>query len=342
MPERAPVRSWLQRRWYEGSAPLPLLPLSALYGAAVRLRRAAYGRGWLASRGPPVPVVVIGNLTVGGTGKTPLVIWLATALREAGHWPGVVLRGYGGRVRTPRLVAPDDVAAAVGDEALLIARRTDVPVAVAVDRAAAAGLLAGEGCTVVLSDDGLQHLALRRDFSIVVVDGARGLGNGALLPAGPLREPASMLDGVDAVVIHGVDAHHVGRGREPLGMELRPESLRELRPDREGSLDTLRGATVHAVAGIGHPQRFFALLRGLGARPIEHPFADHHAYRPRDLAFGDDLRIVMTEKDAVKCAPFADARMCCLRVAAKLPESDAARLLCAILARVTGGGIGRA
>jgi tetraacyldisaccharide 4'-kinase len=342
MPDPASSGRWLERRWYGDVPPLLLQPLSAVYGLAVRLRRTCYAHGWLASRSPGVPVVVVGNLTVGGTGKTPLVIWLATALGAAGHRPGIVLRGYGSRVRAARLVGTADAAAEVGDEALLLARRLAVPVAVGTDRVAAARLLARRGCTVVLSDDGLQHLALRREFAVVVIDGARGFGNGALLPAGPLREQPSALDMLDAVVIHGEDAHHVGRGRGTLHMRLLPVSLREVRTEREQSLDALRGASVHAVAGIGHPQRFFAMLRSLGAQPVEHAFPDHHAYRARDLQFDDDRRIVMTEKDAVKCIAFADERTWYLRVAADLPEPDGTRLLRAVLASVSGGGVGRA
>ncbi len=220
MPESASLRRWLERRWYEGTAPLLLRPLSALYGLLVQLRAALYARGWLASRSPGVAVIVVGNLTVGGTGKTPLVIWLARALRDAGHRPGVVLRGYGARLRAARLVAATDGPAEVGDEAVVIARQLAVPVAVGSDRVAAARLLVHSGCTVVLSDDGLQHLALRREFSIVVIDGTRGFGNGAMLPAGPLREPVSALDAADAVVIHGEDARGAGARAPDAGLYL--------------------------------------------------------------------------------------------------------------------------
>jgi tetraacyldisaccharide 4'-kinase len=337
MPEGARLGSWLQRRWY-GKAPPLLRPLSALYGLFMRLRRAAYSRGWLASRHPGLPVIVVGNLTVGGTGKTPLVIWLAEQLRAAGQRPGVVLRGYGGYARAPRLVVASDEAEAVGDEAVLIARRVAVPVAVGVDRVAAAQLLARRGCTLVLADDGLQHLALRRDFSIAVIDGARGFGNGALLPAGPLREPASLLDAVDVLVINGADSQGIGRSRQALRMDLQPGSLRALLDGREEPLQSLRGVTVHAVAGIGNPRRFFDLLRSLGARPIEHPFPDHHPFRARELSWEGAVRIVMTEKDAVRCSALATPLMWCLPVTAGFADADAARLLQLVLARVRGGG----
>jgi tetraacyldisaccharide 4'-kinase len=323
MPERARrLRAWLARRWYGGAPPLLLRPLSALYGMILRLRRAAYSLGWFASRHPGVPVIVVGNLTVGGTGKTPLVIWLAEQLRAAGQRPGVVLRGYGGYAKAPRLVVASDEAEAVGDEAVLIARRVAVPVAVGVDRVAAARLLA----------------QLRRDLSIAVIDGARAFGNGALLPAGPLREPVSMLDAVDVVVINGADSQGVGKVRPAMRMDLLPGSLRALRDAREEPLETLRGATVHAVAGIGNPRRFFDLLRTLGAQPIEHAFPDHHPFRARDLSWGGAARIVMTEKDAVRCSALATPQMWCLPVTASLADADAARLLQLVLSKVQGGG----
>jgi tetraacyldisaccharide 4'-kinase len=335
-------RTWLIRRWHGAAAPAWLQPLAMLYGCIVRMRRAAYARGWLASRHPGVPVIVVGNLTVGGTGKTPLVIWLACALRAAGRKPGVVLRGYRGLSRTVRLVGADDDPAAAGDEAVLIARRARVPVAAGADRVAAAQLLVRQGCTLLLSDDGLQHLALRRDLQIVVVDGERGFGNGALLPAGPLREPAARLDAADLLVIHGEDRCRIGRGRAVLRMTLQPEPLRQLCSGAQQSLQALRGETVHAVAGIGHPQRFFGLLRELGAQPVEHAFADHHRFSARDLAFDDAARIVMTEKDAVKCAALATDRTWYLPVSAQLPPDDAQRLLHTVLAAATRGGNGRA
>src|SRR5690606_10329895 len=215
----------------------------------------------------------------------------------------------------------DDDAACVGNEALLLARRSGCPVAIGACRADAAALLVKQGCELVIADDGLQHLALKRDLSVVVIDGARGFGNGALLPAGPLREPASRLAQADLVVLHGADRRQaVPPALQPLHMQLLPTALRRLTDDREEPLQSLQGATVHAFAGIGHPQRFFATLRALGATPVEHARPDHHRYSAGELRRGDGRRIVMTEKDAVKCrtlvAPDEDIHY--LQVAAQL------------------------
>jgi len=337
MPEAGALRRWLEARWYGETVPLALRPLAALYGLASGLRRAAYRRGWLRTHRPGVPVIVVGNLTVGGTGKTPLVVWLAEQLRAAGHSPGVVLRGYGGSARGPRLVATDADPAEAGDEAVLIACRLGCPVAIGSRRNDAARLLVAAGCTVVLADDGLQHLALRPDLTIALIDGARGFGNGALLPAGPLREPPGALRDMDIVVVHGADARGAARGIEALHMQLDPGPPRALLTGEEESLDVLRRTRPHAVAGIGNPARFFDLLRVLGADPLEHAFPDHHRYRAGDLAFGDDRCIVMTEKDAVKCRAFATERMCYLPVAARFPERDAAQLLRKVLAILPQG-----
>jgi tetraacyldisaccharide 4'-kinase len=337
----AALHRWLQSRWYGDKVPLALRPAAALFSLLVSLRRVAYRLGWLSSRHPGVPVVVVGNLTVGGTGKTPVVIWLAQHMREAGLRVGIVLRGYGVRVRSPRLVSPLDDASSVGDEAMLLAKATGCAVAVGADRVAAAALLADAGCDLVVADDGLQHLALRHDLAIVVVDGERGFGNGALLPAGPMREPARRLAQVDFVVVQGEDRRHVAPAGA-LRLTLLPHSLTSVDGQHERSLDSLRSQQLHAVAGIGNPGRFFAQLRALGAQPVEHAFADHHRYRAADLAFDDDHLIVMTAKDAVKCRAFATARMWCLNVSATLPAADAGRLLGGVTAMVTQRGPERA
>ncbi|MET0281372.1 MAG: tetraacyldisaccharide 4'-kinase [Steroidobacteraceae bacterium] len=342
MPESGALRSWLQSKWYGPLPPPWLRPLAACYGWALALRRAAYRYGIFTSRHPGIPVVVVGNLTAGGTGKTPLVMWLAQRLTECGLRPGIVLRGYGGRSSGPRLLHAGATAADVGDEAVLLAAATGCPVAVGACRPDAADLLARAGCELVLADDGLQHLALRRDLAVVVVDGERGFGNGALLPAGPLREPAMRLAAADVVVVHGTDLHAVVAGGAALHMRLEPQPLQSLRGNRQRPLQALRGLRLHAVAGIGHPARFFAQLRALGASPIEHAFADHHRFQASDFAFGDGLDIVMTAKDAVKCRAFATDSMWCLPVSAQLPDPDAARLLHLVTALLSNRGARRA
>lgn len=269
----------------------------------------------------PVPVIVVGNLTVGGTGKTPLVLRLAGLLREQGWTPGIVTRGYGGRSSTwPWPVMPDSDPALVGDEPVLLARRSGCTVVAGPERVAA-GRLAIErgGCDILLSDDGLQHYALRRDLEILLVDGQRGFGNGRCLPAGPLREPLRRLRTVDLVL------YKDGVGQGP-SMRLVPGSAVSLsRPERRLDLSALRGQRVLAVAGIGDPERFFGLLEANGLEIERRPFPDHHAYTRADVdAWGDRL-LIMTEKDAVKCAPFAREHHWMLPVEARLDASFEAR-----------------
>ncbi|MGC4027674.1 MAG: tetraacyldisaccharide 4'-kinase [Steroidobacteraceae bacterium] len=338
MPE-ARLARWFERRWYAARAPWYLRPFAALFGGIVALRSAAYRSGLIASGHPGVPVVVVGNLTVGGTGKTPFTLWLAGALRARGVRVGIASRGYGGSTQGSERVDPAGSAARYGDESLLLARRSGVPVCVARRRLQAAQHLAAEGCELVLADDGLQHLALRRDFSIVVIDAARGFGNGRLLPAGPLREPPSRIAAADAVVVQGAEPPAAVRAH-PLVvcMSLAPGPLRALRGGEEKPLAAFAGQRVHAVAGIGHPDRFFGLLRAAGIEPIAHAFPDHHPFVPQDLDFADTLPVLMTEKDAVKCLPFADGRMWCLPVAAEPDPAGAARLLERVLRLLPRGG----
>jgi tetraacyldisaccharide 4'-kinase len=311
-----------QALWYRATPPpLALRGLAAIYGALSA--RIAERRKRQAVR-LPVPVVVVGNLAVGGTGKTPFVIWLVEALRARGHRPGVVSRGYGGQVRRyPSCVTEDTDPACCGDEPALLARRLRVPVAVAPDRVAAArALVEAAAVDVIVADDGLQHYRLARDLEICVVDGVRGLGNGSLLPAGPLREPPARLQGVNLVVVNG------GSWRTSLApcvaMRLRLEEALALRDGARRPLAQFAGRRVHAVAGIGHPARFFAALRAAGLEPIEHPFPDHHRFVPADLAFGDDLPVLMTEKDAVKCTAFAAPGWWAVPAQAELSAADGA------------------
>lgn len=315
---------WLQRRWYGGSAPLLLRPLAALYGG-ISSRLAARKRAQAVRL--PVPVIVVGNISVGGTGKTPLVTWLVEELRARGLRPGVISRGYGGRAPVyPLRVTAQTDAALCGDEPALLARRLGVPLSVAPDRVAAAQqLIASDGVDVIVSDDGLQHYRLARDAEICVVDGARGLGNGGLLPAGPLREPPSRLASVGLVVVNGGGWRPAQALGVPVAdMQLQLGEAQNLRSGERRALHVFAGRPLHALAGIGHPERFFAALRAQGLQPTVHAFADHHAYTAADLAFGDGLPVLMTEKDAVKCASFAQADAWCVPVTARFePETTA-------------------
>jgi tetraacyldisaccharide 4'-kinase len=306
----------LQKGWYgEGRLPWWCRPLAGLYGLIVTIRRGLYRMGWLRAVRLSCPVIVVGNLTVGGTGKTPLTLALVEALRQRGHRPGVVSRGYGGTQREPMLLGHAPDPAEVGDEPALI-RRAGAPVAIGHDRSAAAQLLIDAGCNVLIADDGLQHYRLARDIELCVIDGERRFGNGKLLPAGPLREPLRRIDEVDFRICNGGRA---GVGEIP--MQLRGRSVRAVLDGHEQSLDDFRDVRVHAVAAIGHPQRFFASLAGQGIEAIPHPFADHHAFTPADLAFGDGLPVLMTEKDAVKCMAFAQPHWWSVPVKAELPAT---------------------
>jgi tetraacyldisaccharide 4'-kinase len=308
------VANLWQRR---GLAQALLFPLSVVFGLAVWLRRALYRAGVLHSERIPVPVIVVGNITVGGSGKTPFVLWLADFLKEQGFRPGIVSRGYGGRSPGPESVGPLGDPAHFGDEPVLLARRAGCPVWVGHNRVAAArALLAAEpSCDVIVTDDGLQHYRLARDFEIAVVDAERRFGNGWLLPAGPLREPPSRLDRVDAVVWNGEAAES-----SRFGMRLTGETFcNVLNPDLTAGPAEFHGKRLHAVAGIGNPQRFFDHLRELGLEGACQPFPDHHPYRPEDLDPARDAdAVLMTEKDAVKCAAFATERFWALPVQAEV------------------------
>ena len=277
-------------------------------------------------------MVVVGNITAGGTGKTPLVVWLAGQIREAGLEPGIVSRGYGGRNRMPRRVQADSDPREAGDESVLLARRCACPVAVGADRVAAGRLLEADA-DVILADDGLQHYALGRALEIAVLDAARGLGNGLCLPAGPLREPPGRLAQVDLVVENvtgGEATRHGGLAMSLSAGDAVGVSSGECRP-----LEAFRGESVHALAGIGNPKRFFRQLEGFGLRLVEHPLADHARLTPRDIEFPDGLPVLMTEKDAVKCLGFASARHWYVPVDAGFSAADAAALRRAVLGVVS-------
>ena len=296
-----------ERLWY-GDHPLKLLltPLLAVvaygFGALVSLRRQLYQLGILPSQRFPVPVIVVGNITVGGTGKTPLVIWLANHLRSLGYKPGIISRGYKGRAtQWPLTVSADSNPAFVGDEAALIVRRTASPMVVDPNRCQAIERLLADNtdCDIVIADDGLQHYALQRDIEIVVTDGSRGFGNSMMLPVGPMREPKTRLRSVDYVITNGVVLPNA------YPMSVSGKTLINLgNAEQQSPLSDWQGRQVHALAAIGNPERFFTLLRGVGMQVIEHRFMDHHAFTLSDLQFDRDWPVVMTEKDAVKCAEY--------------------------------------
>jgi tetraacyldisaccharide 4'-kinase len=300
--------------WYRSSYTVQqilLLPFSWIFSSIVTMRYFLYRFGIKKSIRFSVPVIVVGNITVGGTGKTPLVIWLAHFLKSRGFQPGIVSRGAGGKKQfVPCWVEKNSDPNKVGDEAVLIARQTDCPLVIGIDRAAAVKeLLSKTQSDCVISDDGLQHYRLARDIEIAVVDGARSLGNRSLLPAGPLREAPSRLKRVDFIITQGKELQL--KGNVLVAMQNKNNSV---------LLEKWRGKTVHAVAGIGHPERFFSALDAAGLTVIPHEFPDHYQYKASDLVFSDSLPIVMTEKDAVKCEKFCDERFWYLPVKAVIDE----------------------
>jgi tetraacyldisaccharide 4'-kinase len=293
--------------WFSPSlTPLSVLlaPAALVFRAATIVRRALYRRGLLRIERLPVPVIVVGNITVGGSGKTPLTIARASELARRGWRPGIVSRGYRATNHVPRAVGVDDDPDVVGDEPLLLAR-TGLPVWIGADRPAAARALlaAHPDRDLIIADDGLQHYALARDIEIAVIDASRGLGNGLPLPAGPLREPAARLGAVDAIVHLG----GTGDSKREFAMTLAGERFVRVNDGAVAADAALfRSGEVHAIAGIGDPARFFAQLAALGIAAHRHPFPDHHRYVAADLALPGATAILMTEKDAVKCKGFAD------------------------------------
>jgi tetraacyldisaccharide 4'-kinase len=323
------MKVWLSRLaarvWYRKTcAGLSLWPLSKVFEGIVWLRRTCYRHGWLTTTIFPVPVIVVGNITVGGAGKTPLIIRLAQLLKENGYRPGIVSRGYGGRSASwPQWVDAESNTGDVGDEALLIAARTGCPMAVSPVRAEACRLLLDKAhCDVLLSDDGLQHYALGRTLEIAVIDGERRFGNGWCLPAGPLREPTARLKEVDLIVVNGGQP-------QPNEFPMRmtgAEAVNLLTGQRKPLVD-FKSGPCHAVAGIGHPARFFKHLEKAGLACIRHDFPDHFAFRRQDVDFGDAFPILMTEKDAVKCKAFTNEKLWAVPIEADVDSAFAARLI---------------
>ena len=316
--------AWIERHW-ERITPVSVLlyPSSLLFRVAVAARRAAYRAGLLPSVRLPVPVIVVGNVSVGGSGKTPLVLWLATFLRESGRRPGIVSRGYGGAETGVAAATPGGDPRRYGDEPVLLAQRSGCPVWIGADRVAAARALlaAHPECDIIVSDDGLQHYRLRRDVEIAVIR-ADGPGNGWMLPAGRLREPLARVAETDAVVTHGAPrpaASSSLNGPPVFSMTLEGSTFHNvLNPATSSGAERFRHRNVHAVAGIGYPPAFFRQLQGMGLEFTAHPFPDHHPFTAADLDFPGAEAVLMTEKDAVKCQPYADEHHWALRVDAQV------------------------
>lgn len=318
---------------------LLLLPATVAYAVIMWIRRGLYRLGWLRSHRLGVPVVVVGNVTVGGTGKTPVVAWLVDLCRQAGLRPGIVSRGYGGVPHaTPRLIQANDSANDVGDEPLLLHRLTGMPVCVCADRVEAGRRLVAEGVDIVIADDGLQHHRLGRDLEVAVVDGMRRFGNGLLLPAGPLREPSGRLRSADLVLANGGNA---GEGEQRFATRI--SGLEPLDGGATVPLSALRGQTVRAVAGIGNPARFHAQLAAAGITVQPVAVADHGAVDLPALVLAGATPVVMTAKDAVKYpAALVDGARCPIwvaQLAVDMPEVVRVRML-AELKRLVGAAVG--
>jgi tetraacyldisaccharide 4'-kinase len=301
-----------------------LLPLGLVFAACVKLKTFLYHSGALKQQCLPVPVIIIGNITVGGTGKTPLVIYIAELLKHTGYKPGIISRGYGGNAASwPQWVTAHSDVTQIGDEALLIASQTGCPMAVGPSRVDAAKLLLAEAdCDVILSDDGLQHYALARDIEIAVIDGDRRFGNGFCLPAGPLREPISRLQQVDLIVVNGDKTDD----RE-FSMQLRGAVAVNMETGEQKLLPGFKDNACHALAGIGNPERFFKSLQAIGITCDTHRFSDHHSFSQQDITFLDDKPVLMTEKDAVKCMRFANHQHWYVPVKAVLAADFSEQLL---------------
>jgi tetraacyldisaccharide 4'-kinase len=317
---------WLLDVWYKDPfIGVWLSPLGFLFNDAVKFRKFLYRRGVLKTHTLPVPVIVVGNITVGGTGKTPLIIWLTRLLQDSGFKPGIISRGYGGQSESwPQWVDADSDAKYAGDEALLIAKQTGCPMAVGPLRVEAANmLLRNADCNIILSDDGLQHYALNRDIEIAVIDGDRRFGNGYCLPAGPLREPVERLQSVDLIIVNGEKSED-----NEFSMQLVGDTAVNLVTGEQKPLQEFNNG--HALAGIGNPERFFKLLASAGLTCITHSFPDHYQFQRHDIEFDDNKSVLMTEKDAVKCTGFAGKQHWYLPVKA-VPEAGFAEQLLNLL-----------
>ena len=319
---------WLLDIWYKDPfIGVILMPLGFLFSDFAKFRKFLYRIGLLKKHTLPVPVIVIGNITVGGTGKTPLIIWLANLLKNEGYKPGIISRGYGGQAESwPQWVDTNSTAEHVGDEALLIAKQTDCPMAVSPIRADAARLLLKKSdCNVILSDDGLQHYALNRDIEIAVIDGERRFGNGYCLPAGPLREPIDRLQSVDFIVVNGEKSED-----NEFSMQITGNIAVNMVTAQQKPLHEFSVTGCQALAGIGNPDRFFKLLESAGLTCKTHSFLDHYKFQSDDISFSSSEAILMTEKDAVKCMAFAGDQHWYIPVKA-VPEIGFSEQLLALL-----------
>ncbi len=329
---KALIQSWYKPRWWT----LLLLPFAFIFFLIITCRKLCYRWNIFKTTQFAVPVIVVGNVTVGGTGKTPLVIWLVDFLKRQGYKPGVVSRGYVPGKRRKHsdavAVATDSDPKEVGDEAVLIAARTGVPVMVGANRVGTTeALLANYSCDIIISDDGLQHYAMGRDIEIAVLDGKRRLGNHFLLPAGPLREPSKRLKTVDFIV---VNSGHPYKAEYP--MKLVPGAAYNIQhPEQTKVLKAFIGQTLHAVAGIGNPGRFFTTLRDNNLLIVEHPYPDHYKYKRSDINFYGNLNVIMTEKDAVKCKSMITERHWCLPVSVEMDEFFSDKLMAKLKLCVT-------
>lgn len=321
----------ITRSWYEGAVWLHLLrPFSALFALIVKMRQFLYRSGAKKRYTAPVPVIVVGNITVGGAGKSPLVSYLVNQFQAQGYAPGVVSRGYGASqsTTTATLVNNQSRPQVVGDEPLMLSQKLACPVAVCAQRELAIKLLLAEGCDLIVADDGLQHLAMDRDIELCVFDSKRLWGNGRLLPSGPLREPLTRLQSINYLILNGGAPDASVTLKQPyLSMSLKPENLRALNGEEHQALSALSGQKVHAVAGIGNPERFFSTLEAHGLSLHRHAFADHYDYSLADFESLQTFPIIMTEKDAVKCRGLGLKQAWYLPVEAQLDDNLALRII---------------
>lgn len=335
----AALYRWLHRVWYgDAHGGWLLQPLSAVYCLSISCRQLLYNAGVFSTTKTEAPVIVVGNITAGGTGKTPVVIWLVNELTKRGLRPGIVSRGYGGShsgasMRVDRNSDP----ATVGDEPVLLASRCKCPVVVDADRVRAVEMLVDDDVNVIVADDGLQHSRLQRDVEICVIDGSRGLGNRRLLPAGPLRESVQRLESVDQVLSNGAmrrTAVSSNAEQNAIVFNLVATEARRLNGSLTRALQHFSGSTVHAVAGIGNPGRFFDTLRSFGIQVIEHALQDHASIIRSDLEFGDNFDVLMTEKDAVKLSENMSDRFWSVAVNLSIDDALASPFLAQIESRI--------